>query len=107
MSITPIEIATMAPKSQEVTPYKQQEYQKPLNDQLLIGQQLNHQIQKESQQTVRTFKSENQEYRYDAKEKGNNSYSYSYSGRKKDKKQKAKEAAPKNNCRYGSIDIKI
>lgn len=105
MPITRIEIAAMAPKTQEVTPYKQQEAQKPLNEQILIGQQLNNQIKKESQQTVRTIKGENKEYRYDAKEKGNNSYS----GKKnnKSKKKKDNETAPKDNIRSGSIDIKI
>ncbi len=103
MPITPIEIATMAPKSQEVTHYKHQESQKPLNEQIVIGQQFNNHIKHDSQQTVQTIKSENKEYRYDAKEKGNNSYS----GKKQDKKKKEKEAAPKDNFRSGSIDIKI
>jgi hypothetical protein len=103
MPITPIEIATMAPKSQEASLYKHQESQKPLNEQIAIGQQINNHIKHDSQQTVKTIKSDNKEYRYDAKEKGNNSYSES----KRDKKKKEKEAAPKDNFRSGSIDIKI
>ena len=104
MPITPIEIAAMAPKSQEASLYKHQESQKPLNDQIVIGQQINNHIKHNSQQTVETIKSENKEYRYDAKEKGNNSYSGS---KEKKKKKNNKGAAPKDKFRSGSIDIKI
>lgn len=103
MPITPIEIASMAPKSQEVTHYKHQESQKPLNEQIVINQQLNNNIKHDSRQTVKTLKGENKEYRYDAKEKGSNSYS----GSKKNKKKKEKAAAAKEKYRSGSIDIKI
>lgn len=103
MPITPIEIAAMAPKSQEVSLYKHQESQKPLNEQIILGQQFNNHIKQDNQQTVKTIKSENKEYLYDAKEKGNNSYS----GTKQNKKKKDKGAAPKDNFRSGSIDIKI
>jgi hypothetical protein len=79
------------------------ETQKPLNEHILLGQQLNSHIKHDSQQTVKTIKSENKEYRYDAKEKGNNSYT----GTKQNKKKKEKEEAPKDKYRSGSIDIKI
>ncbi|QHQ62101.1 hypothetical protein Ana3638_15995 [Anaerocolumna sedimenticola] len=104
MPITPIEIAAMAPKSQEASLYKHQESQKPLNEQIVIGQQFNNHIKQNNQQTVGTIKSENKEYRYDAKEKGNNSYSGSKQNKKKNNN---KGAAPKDNFRSGSIDIKI
>ncbi len=103
MPITPIEIVTMAPKSQEASQYKHQESQKPLNEQIVLGQQLNDNIKHDSRQTVKTIKSENKEYLYDAKEKGNTSYS----GNKQNKKKKDKGAAPKDNFHTGSIDIKI
>ncbi len=103
MPITPIEIAAMAPKSQEASLYRHQESQKPINEQLIIGQQFNNHIKHDNQQTVKTIKSDNREYRYDAKEKGNASYSDS----KQNKKKKDKGAVPKDNFRSGSIDIKI
>ncbi len=103
MPITPIEIASMAPKSQEASLYKHQESQRPLNEQMVIGQQFNNHIKHDSKQTVKTIKSENKEYLYDAKEKG----STSYSGTGQRKKKKEKGAAPKDGFRSGSIDIKI
>lgn len=105
MSITPIEVISMAPKSQAVTPIKHQDVQKPVNDQQQLNQQFNQEIKHNSQQTVRTIKSENNEFRYDAKEKGSNSYNDS---KKKEKKESNNKDNKKNPpFRSGSIDIKI
>lgn len=103
MPITPIEIASMAPKSQEVTSYKHQESQKPMNDQILIHDKLSHEVKHNSQQTVKMTKGDNKEYRYDAKEKGNNSYS----GSNSKKKQKEESKDEKGTMKPGSIDIRI
>lgn len=103
MPITPIETAVMAPKSQEASIYKHQENQKPFNEQMVIHQQHDRNVKHNSQQTVKTAKSDNNEYRYDAKEKGSNSYS----GSKQNKKKKKQEEVTKENYRPGSIDIRI
>ena len=103
MPITPIEIAAMAPKSQEASHYKQHDSQRPINEQAQISSQIKNEIHHNNIQAVKTNKSENKEYRYDAKEKGNNSYA----GSNQKKKQKDKETAPKDNFRSGSIDIKV
>ncbi|WOO36560.1 hypothetical protein R2R35_22660 [Anaerocolumna sp. AGMB13020] len=103
MPITPIEVVTMAPKSQEVSGYKHQESQKPINDQIVIHNKINSEIKHNSQQPVKASKGENKEYRYDAKEKGNNSFFGSKS--KKQKKEESKEETKKT--RSGSIDIRI
>jgi len=103
MPITPIEIAAIAPKSQEASHYKQHESQRPINEQAQISSKFNNEIHHNNLQTVKTNKSDNKEYRYDAKEKGNNSYA----GSNQKKKQKEKEEAAKDNFRSGSIDIKI
>lgn len=103
MPITPIEVATMAPKSQEASIYKHQENQKPLNEQMVINNQFNNEVKHNSQQTVKTLKGDNNEYRYDAKEKGNSSYS----GSKQNKKKKKQEEVKKDSYRPGSIDIRI
>lgn len=65
MPITPIETAAMAPKSQAVTQIKQPDIQKPIVEQMNLNQQFNKDIQHNSMQTVRAFKSDNNEYRYD------------------------------------------
>jgi uncharacterized protein YwqG len=105
MPIKPIDIITMPPKSQEVSVYKQHEVQKPMNEQMHLNNQFNNEIRHNGQQATKTIKSENREYRYDAKEKGNNSYNGSgYHGQKKKKEE---EAASKDHFHTGSIDIKI
>jgi hypothetical protein len=106
MPIKPIDIVTMAPKSQEVSQYKQQESQRTFNEQTQISNQFNSQIQHNNKQAVKTLKGENQEYRYDAKEKGNSSYTNS---KKKEGKEKDKNTDPilKDKFHSGSIDIKI
>ncbi|MDF2608555.1 MAG: hypothetical protein K0R92_29 [Lachnospiraceae bacterium] len=106
MPIKPIDIVTMAPKSQEVSQYKHQESQRTLNEQAQLNNQFNSQIKHNNQQTVKTLKGDNQEYRYDAKEKGNNPHH-----QKKNKKDKEKnsnsETTPKDKINPGSFDIKI
>lgn len=106
MSITPIEIAAMAPKSQEVSYYRHQESQRPLTEQAQISHQQNNQIQQNSRQTVKTAKTDNMEYRYDAKEKGNTSYSGNQKKKQKDKETN-KPMMSKDSTHSGSIDIKI
>ncbi|MFV0342290.1 MAG: hypothetical protein ACK5JH_05265 [Anaerocolumna sp.] len=105
MPITRIEVAAMAPKSQDASLYRQQQIQKPVNEQIQIHQHINSEIKHNNQQTVKMQKSENNEYRYDAKEKGNNSHS----GKKgKKKKDSEKESKSKSELPYlGSIDIRI
>lgn len=107
MPITPIETAAMAPKSQAVTQIKQPDIQKPIVEQLNLNQQFNKDIQHNSMQTVRAFKSDNNEYRYDAKEKGNGTYPNQNKKNGKGNKKDNNLGIKKNNNRPGSIDIKI
>jgi hypothetical protein len=103
MSIPPIEIAAMVPKSQQVSHFKHQEAQKPFNEQFQLNSQFNNEIKHNNKQTVKTSKSDDNDKRYDAKEKGNNSYH----GSNKKNKKKSKDNTPEGYVRPGSIDIKI
>lgn len=107
MPITPIEIATMAPKSQAVTPVQQHNMQKPVHEQIHLNQQFNQEIRHNSQQTVKTIKSDNNEYRYDAKEKGNNTQSYSNKGNKGKNKGQNQSKTKRLTNPASSIDIRI
>lgn len=104
MPITPIEVAAMVPKSQDASYHRQQQTQKPVNEQIQIHQHINNEIKHNNQQAVKLQKGDNKEYRYDAKEKGNSSYSGSQ--KKKGKKDKNGED-PKKSMLPGSIDIRI
>lgn len=104
MPITPIEVAAMVPKSQDASYHRQQQTQKPINEQIQIHQHINAEIKHNNQQAVKLQKGDNTEYRYDGKEKGKASYSGSQ--KKKGKKDKD-EKDPKQSMLPGSIDIRI
>lgn len=106
MPITPIEVLSMATKSQEASLMKQAEHQKPLSEQVAMSANFKEQLQHKSEQTVATTKSENPEYRYDAKEKGNNSY-YRQSKKKSKKEQNDKDTKDKQENQHRGIDIRI
>jgi hypothetical protein len=101
MSIGPIEIM----QSQEVTQFKHMESQKTLYEQVQITKSFQEQIQHEKSKTTQTAKCD-KEYRFDAKEKGDNSYNGS--GNKKGKEQKKdKKEESKGSVRSGGFDILI
>ncbi|TAH69613.1 MAG: hypothetical protein EWM47_06475 [Anaerolineaceae bacterium] len=105
MPIRPIDVM----KTQEVSQYKQIQNQKPQHEQVQISKSFQNLIQAEASKTVQTSKSENNEFRYDAKEEGRNSYSGSSGKGKKDqeKQNKDNKSYNKTGKRPGGIDILI
>lgn len=103
MAITPIEIATMIPKSQEASLLKHNEQMRGQNQQLDLSSKFNQNIKQNSMQTVKASESEYMEYRYDAKDKGNNKYEQDKQKRKKKEEEKKQE----NTVRNGHFDIRI
>ncbi|MBH1942017.1 hypothetical protein I5677_14035 [Mobilitalea sibirica] len=103
MPINPIDIM----RSQEASQYKHIESQKVHHEQVQISKSFQNLIHAEQTKTTQAEKSENKEFRYDAKDKGRNSYSGSKN--KKDKKEENKKEQkdllePKKS---GGIDILI
>lgn len=109
MSIRPVDLNGMIQKTQDVGNMKQQEDSKPVIQQQNIEIKQQKQEERLAHQVQQSQKKENEGYRYDAKEKGNNSYDGG--GRKKKEKKKEQErgqsgsVAVKNQSR--SFDIKI
>lgn len=104
MPIRPIDIISMPNRSQEASQVHQEANQRNQQAQSQLNAIYNKDIKHNSQQTVKTTKSENNEYRYDAKEKGNNSYQ----GNKKGKKKKEETSSGKNDMKKPSqFDIMI
>lgn len=104
MPIRPIDIYTMAPKSQEASQIKQFESAKALHEQEQLSSSFKQVVEHKSQQTTKSEKGENKDYRYDAKEKGNNSYS---GGEKKKKKKEEKLHEKEKGIQTSSFDMKI
>lgn len=103
MAIRPIDIAMIPPKTQEVSQVQNASNQRQTHAQEQLGVQYNQNIKHNSQQTVKAAKSENNEYRYDAKEKGKNSHSGNKKkGKKQDKKEKDDKPIGQSN-----LDIRI
>ena len=105
MPITPIEVASFIPKSQEASQMRTLEQQKPMSEQLAFADKFKDEIQKNSEPAVATTKSVNPEFRYDAKEKGSNPYYYQQG--KKRKKEQEKEKNGELPEEHHGIDIKI
>ena len=99
--ITPIEMYTMVPKSQEVSAQHSQANAKNVAMQQNGMQELSNEARHHEQQVVQTTSSQNPEYRYDAKEQGNGSYS----GNQKKKKKKEDGSEPDSNGNGSSGDV--
>lgn len=107
MPITPIEMISIPTKSQEASVIKSAENQRPTNDQLTFGAKFQEEIKHQSEQTVAAKKSDNPEYRYDAKEKGNNSFFGQQKKQKKKNKQENDTADKNGNEPHKGFDIRI
>ncbi len=105
MPITPIEVASFIPKSQEASQMKALEHQKPASEQLAFADRFKDEIQRNSEQTVATTKSVNPEFRYDAKEKSGNPYYYQQPKKRKKNNETKQNGGPLEE--HHGIDIKI
>lgn len=103
MPIRPIDIV----KSHEASQFRHLQNQRLQHEQVHISKNFQNQIQAEISRPVETTKSENNEFRYDAKEESRNKYS----GQKGQKKQKGDKNKDKGSGldrgRHGGIDILI
>lgn len=104
--ITPIEMISMAPKSQEASIVHHGENARMTAQQQGGMQQVENQARQSTQQTVRATHAENPEYRYDAKEQSNNSYSGGQKKKKQQDEKKDGEKIPKDYSK-GGFDIRI
>ncbi len=104
MPITRLDMVSMAPKTQEAGTYKQQEMQHPANQQQTIAGMVQQQARQNETQTVRSNKTENEEQKYDARERGKGAYGGS-AGKKKE--QEKKEEKQRMKMRGSTFDITV
>lgn len=74
MSVGPVVLNGMIQRTQDIGNLKQQEDNKPIVQQQNIGIQQERQEDRLTHQVQHTEEKENEGYRYDAKDKGNNEY---------------------------------
>lgn len=106
MSITPIEMYSMIPKSQEASNLRHGEVAKDASQQAGAMQQYSRNINDNSQRTVSAKKSDNPEYRYDNKDGSGNKGGYNADRRKKEPEKKASKE-PSGMMESGRFDIRI
>ena len=91
MGMPPIEMYTMVPKSQEASIVRHNEQNQNQAAQANITSRIDSTIMQNSRQTVKTEESQKEDYRYDAKEKGNGTYEGNRERKKKDGKDEEKK----------------
>lgn len=109
MAITPIEMYTMVPKSQEAVNVRHGEQVRENAQQAGAMQQHEQQTDADSMRTVAATETENPEYRYDAKDGGNGQYASGHgNGHKEHKEHHEEEKKIKNMSDHpGGIDFRI
>ena len=86
--IRPIEMQMLIPNSGTVGNNQHQENQRVLNDNVFAANQIEKEVKQNSEIVIRKDPTEFQEYKYDAKEEGNQTYQ---DPRKRKRKKKVEE----------------
>ena len=106
MPVGPIEVI----RAQEATQIRHVDAQKAQHAQEMISKNFQTMVEHEHDKPKEAAKAENNEYRYDAKEKGNNQYAGSGDKKKENKKDTNDTKNSKNTNstpKSGGIDILI
>jgi hypothetical protein len=105
MSIRPVDLSGMIQRTQDIGNIKHAEDSRPVAD------QYNIEVRQEKQESDLSHKvqeqKDNQEFRYDAREKGNNSYSGNGKKKKKHGQPDEDEGSVHIKERRTSFDVKI
>ena len=104
MPIRPIDMISVAPRSQEASHQQINDQHRMTSAQENVVQQFGKHIKDSAEVVIQTSKGEQKEYRYDAKEKGNGSYSGRNS---KGKKNKDNGQEKPEEIKLSNFDIKI
>lgn len=104
MPIRPIDMISIAPRSQEASQQHMGDQNKLAHAQENAAQQFSKHVKQNAEVVVQASKGEEKEYRYDAKEKGNGQYRGSG---KKGKKQSKEEQKKSKSDKRSSFDIRI
>ncbi len=103
MAIRPIDMV----KTQEASLLKNLESQKLQSSALQSEKNFHNMVQQQQHKPTKTPQSDNTEYRYDAKEKGNNQYQNLGNKKKNKDKEKKEDLKSKKASKTGGIDILI
>jgi hypothetical protein len=103
MPVGPIEVI----RAQEATQIRHMDTQRAQHAQEQISRNFQNMVQQDQRKPVETAKTDNTEYRYDAKEKGNNQYKGSSGKQSKKENNKSDSKKGTDIPKSGGIDILI
>lgn len=106
MPIRPIDMLSMAPRSQEASNQHVANQNKVNHAQEAVAEQFGRHVKENSEVVVQTVKGEEIEYRYDAKEKGNGCYQGKGKSKQNSKKNDKDKKKPEDT-KKSQFDIKI
>lgn len=104
MPISPIDFISIAPKSQEVSQLQAGHEDRQAQANEMVNTHYQQQVEHDSRQTVQKSNADNEKYRYDAKEKGNNSYQNKKNKKKNENKEKESQEEP---IKLSSFDVRF
>ncbi len=107
MSIRPVDLSGLIQRTQDVGNIKQTEDNKPVVQQYNIEARQLKQEERLSHKVQESQRKENEGFRYDAKEKGNNSYSGGGQRRKRQAKTPENGGKVVTKRETGGFDVKI
>lgn len=107
MTIRPVDLNGMLQRTQDVGNIKHQEDAKPLVDQQNIQSTVAKEEYKLTKQVNHADNANQEDYRYDAKEKGNNEYQESDRNKKKKKPEQEETGKVLVKNQSAGFDIKI
>ncbi len=106
MPINPIDVFTMPPKSQETSQMQKNNLDRAVNSEFISNEQFHDKVNRNLQKTVHAKDKEENGFRFDAKEKGNNEYQDNRkNGGKKEKSKEISSRLPSMNA--SSFDVSI
>lgn len=107
MPIRPIDMISIAPRSQEAANQQLSDQNRMAHAQDSAAQHFQKHVKDEAEVIMQSEKTEQEAYRYDAKEKGNGSYKGSEKKGKKKDKGKEKQGHDKETIEKSNFDIRI
>jgi len=107
MTIRPVDLNGMIQRTNDVSTIKQQEDSKPIIDQQNIQSGIQKSQERKMKEIVHANDSEEPEYRYDAKEKGNGEYQGKNKKRKKQQDGEDESGQVKKKGISKGFDIRI
>lgn len=105
MSIRPVEFNGVVQRSQDMSTLKQNEDNKPMQQQQNVQTQFAKETLRHMHQVHQANDSDNPEKKFDAREKGSNEYESQWGRKKKKKEENSGKVSTKT--RKGGFDMKV